>query len=162
MNDKTIIDAAMNYDISDVMERYAEDTRLPTDALAEHEREIKRFLALCAIKPGKIGMRGPLDELWHTFIFFTSSYAKFCRTLGEGFIHHLPERPSKIPQKNGETTSYDHFLVEYEKTFGEEAPVHLWPRPLADGRFDPGCNRCGGYCARTCVAMELGPDEQRY
>ena len=58
-----------------------------------HEREIKRFLALSAINPGKYGMRGPLDELWHTFIIFTSAYANFCRLLGGGFIHHLPETP---------------------------------------------------------------------
>ena len=62
------IKTAMKYDMKAVMGRYAEKTRLPPDVLKEHEREIKRFLALSAINPGKYGMRGPLDELWHTFI----------------------------------------------------------------------------------------------
>jgi hypothetical protein len=45
--------------MSDVMERYAEETRLPPDVLKEHEREIKRFLALNSLYPGRYGMRGP-------------------------------------------------------------------------------------------------------
>ena len=86
-----VLKLAESYDISDVMQRYKDNTRLPDDVLKEHEREIKRFLTLCSVNPGAYGMRGPLDELWHTFIIFTSSYARFCMTLGGDFIHHLPE-----------------------------------------------------------------------
>jgi hypothetical protein len=42
------IKAAMSYDMSAVMDRYAETTRLPAETVREHEREIKRFLAMSA------------------------------------------------------------------------------------------------------------------
>ena len=37
-----IIETAMKYDMTAVMKRYQEKTRLPPDVLKEHEREIKR------------------------------------------------------------------------------------------------------------------------
>lgn len=164
-NEKTI-KAAMSYDMSDVMQRYAEKTRLPPDVLKEHEREIKRFLALSAANPGKYGMRGPLDELWHTFIIFTSSYARFCRLLGGGFIHHLPEPPkkrsakaaSKVPTRN----SYTNFLEDYRKVFKEAPPTHLWPGRLGGEVMDPSCDQCGIHCNQTCAAIVLQPDSRRF
>lgn len=156
------IEIAMKYDMSAVMERYAEETRLPQEALDEHEREIKRFLALCSMNPGRYGMRGPMDELWHTFILFTSSYAEFCRELGGGFIHHLPaspkERRSHDPDKK---SGYVRFLEDYEEAFGEVPPAALWPRP--GGKVaDPSCDQCGIWCAETCAAIEVMPAVQRY
>jgi hypothetical protein len=156
------IRAAMSYDMSAVMDRYAEATRLPAGTLSEHEREIKRFLAMSALNPGKYGMRGPLDELWHTFILFTSSYATFCRRLGGGFIHHLPETPkTKSKQRRRTQTSYASFLSDYRRLFKETPPVHLWPRP-GGPVMDPSCNKCGQFCSQTCVAMELKPPQQRF
>jgi hypothetical protein len=157
------INAAMDFDLRHVMERYAEETRLPSEALKEHEREIRRFLALCAAHPGKYAMRGPLDELWHTFILFTSSYAEFCRVLGGGFIHHLPQSPARSPAKEEQTNnSYLQFLADYEKFLREPPPPHIWPRPLGGPVADPSCDQCGNYCAQTCVAMELLPQTRRY
>jgi hypothetical protein len=154
------IKTAMRYDMKAVMARYAEKTRLPPDVLKEHEREIKRFLALSAINPGKYGMRGPLDELWHTFIIFTSAYANFCRLLGGGFIHHLPETPGRRPSGR-KPSSYSAFLTDYKRTFKEAPPVHLWPRPGGDV-MDPSCDQCGIFCDQTCAAMELMPPQQRF
>jgi hypothetical protein len=159
-NPEQTIKTAMKYDMKAVMGRYAEKTRLPPDVLDEHEREIKRFLALSAINPGKYGMRGPLDELWHTFIIFTSSYANFCRQLGGGFIHHLPETPGRRPTPR-KPSSYAAFLKDYKKTFKEDAPVHLWPRPGGDV-LDPSCDQCGIFCDQTCAAMELMPPQARF
>ena len=157
------IKVAMEYDMTQVMERYAEKTRLPEEVLKEHEREIKRFLALCAANPGKYGMRGPLDELWHTFILFTSSYARFCRLLGGGFIHHLPENPKSKPAKQGRKgSSYLTFLSDYERIFKESPPAHLWPRPHDGSVLDPSCDQCGIWCSQTCAAMELLPEEKRF
>lgn len=158
------IKAAMKYDMTPVMERYAEKTRLPSEVLKEHEREIKRFLALSAANPGKYGMRGPLDELWHTFIVFTSSYAKFCRLLGGGFIHHLPETPKSASAKKQRTnSSYQRFLSDYEKIFKEPPPPHLWPRPLGSSPvLDPSCDQCGIFCSQTCAAIELRPPTKRF
>jgi hypothetical protein len=154
------IKTAMKYDLKAVMTRYSEKTRLPPDVLKEHEREIKRFLALSAINPGKYGMRGPLDELWHTFIIFTSAYADFCRQLGGGFIHHLPETPSRRPSAK-KPSSYSAFLTDYKRIFKEAPPVHLWPRPGGDV-MDPSCDQCGIFCSQTCAAMELRPPQARF
>lgn len=160
-----IITTAMKYDMKAVMARYQEKTRLPADVLKEHEREIKRFLALSAISPGKYGMRGPIDELWHTFILFTSAYARFCQQLGGGFIHHLPGEPTKRGRGTGKSKApetkkspYAIFLEDYEKVFKEPPPAHLWPRPLGGGPvMDPSCNQCGIFCSQTCAAVELMP-----
>jgi hypothetical protein len=159
-----VIAIAMQYDIGPVMERYADETRLPPEALAEHEREIKRFLALSALSPGKYGMRGPLDELWHAFILFTSLYAEFCRQLGGGFIHHLPGEPKgREKQTSGEKTGYMRFLEDYQDVFREEPPAYLWPRPIGrPGVEDPSCDQCGQFCAQTCAAIELEPPTRRY
>lgn len=147
---------AIQFDMSDVLERYAETTRLPPDVLKEHEREIKRFLALASSKPGRYGMRGPLDELWHTFIIFTKKYADFCRVMGVDFIHHLPDRPkASKKEKQKVNNSYVQFLRDYERTFKEEPPAHLWPRPLGDGGRStdlPGCSKCGNTCSHKCLA----------
>jgi hypothetical protein len=160
---KQTIDVAMKYDMAPVMERYAEETRLPPEVLDEHEREIKRFLALSAINPGKYGMRGPMDELWHTFIIFTSSYAEFCRQLGGGFIHHLPATPNgDTEQKREEKSGYVLFLEDYERVFDESPPAHLWPRPRGGEVMDPSCDQCGIWCAETCAAIELMPPAQRF
>jgi hypothetical protein len=158
---KSVVDRAMSYDMSDVMERYAEETRLPPEVLDEHEREIKRFLALSAAQPGKYGMRGPLDELWHTFIIFTSSYARFCESLGGGFIHHLPANPKERKRsKGGKKSSYVVFLEDYERAFREPPPAHVWPRP--GGKVeDPSCDQCGIWCSETCAAIQIEPQEQQ-
>jgi hypothetical protein len=148
--------------MSDVIQRYRENTRLPDEILKEHEREIKRFLAMCSMNPGSYGMRGPLDELWHTFIIFTSSYARFCYELGGDFIHHLPEAPSDtVPKGEATKGSYMNFLKDYERLFGHEAPIEYWPRP-GGGVLSPSCDNCGNYCAETCVAMPIELDVKRY
>lgn len=158
-----VIKLAESYNIADVMQRYKDNTRLPDDVLKEHEREIKRFLVMCSVNPGAYGMRGPLDELWHTFIIFTSLYARFCITLGGDFIHHLPEMPSESGGSKGEGSkgSYMEFLKDYQQAFGEEAPAGLWPRP-SGGVLSPSCDNCGNYCYQTCVAMPTQRDIKRY
>jgi hypothetical protein len=161
------IKTAMKYDMKAVMARYQEKTRLPMDVLGEHEREIKRFLALSAANPGKYGMRGPLDELWHTFILFTSAYARFCQQLGGGFIHHLPGDPGKAgraaKKAKSRKSGYAVFLADYEKVFKEAPPAHLWPRLVGGGTvMDPSCDQCGIFCNQTCAAMELMPVAERY
>ena len=109
--------------------------------LKEHEREIKRFLALSSLYPGRYGMRGPLDELWHTFIIFTSWYARFCKRLGGGFIHHFPKVPSeRVEEPTAKPSSSTWYSRrDYQRFFAEPAPAHLWPRAGGgDIRIRPG------------------------
>lgn len=138
--------------MSDIMERYRKETRFTEDVLREHEREIKRFLVMGSTNPRTYGMRGPLDDLWHTFIIFTKSYMDFCEQLGGEYIHHFPDPPDE-PAEDRELRrgSYLEFLTDYEEIFGEEAPRHIWPRP-ADGVMSPSCGNCGNFCYQTCAA----------
>lgn len=62
--------------------------------IKEVVNEFKKFMAIVVInqKTGKkVEMVSELvDEVWHTFILFTSEYKKFCDTLVGEYIHHEP------------------------------------------------------------------------
>lgn len=139
---RDIIDTAMNFDIKKVMARYIRDNGLTEEVACEHEIEIKRYLAMCAINPkAHYGMRGPIDELWHTFVIFTRDYARFCEEVAGRFIHHIPETGEDRAKGSD---SYARFLNDYEEIFGHPAPAQYWPRPaLLDASAEcQGCNTC--------------------
>jgi hypothetical protein len=76
---EAVVERALSFPMSDVVQRYAKEQRLPLSVGEEHSIELKRYLALCALHPEtSYGMRGPIDEFWHTFIVFTERYASFC------------------------------------------------------------------------------------
>jgi hypothetical protein len=119
---------AMAFPMDPIVVRYMEEQRLPAEVAREHERELKRYLALCALDAdGAYGMNGPVDELWHTFITFTRDYARFCDEVAGCFIHHIPTPPDAGYDADG-AASYQHTLDAYAATFGEEAPPEVWPR----------------------------------
>ena len=142
-----LISKAMSFDMDHIIARYVEDEEVPTTVAEEHERELKRFLALCALNEGpeKYGMRGPVDHLWHTFIMFTKEYHQFCDAVGGRFIHHSPEKKSDAVSEIS-VAHYEKFLSDYKATFGEVAPVHIWPT-VVDGKIEgsdcDGCSGCG-------------------
>jgi hypothetical protein len=142
---------AREFDVGDVLERYAQDTRLPPEVISEHHEELMKFLSMCAACPGKYGMRGPLDGLWHTFIIFTERYANFCECVAGRFIHHFPiNRADKGQPEAGDT--YSVFIQDYAEAFGSEPPLHVWPRPLGKELGWPGCDTCGSACDHKCYA----------
>ena len=160
-----ILARAMSFPMADVLERYAKEQNLPLDITYEHERELKRYLALCAADPASsYGMRGPIDELWHTFILFTEQYSAFCYQVAGRFLHHSPNTSNGKVQATQPGPSiregYVRFLEAYESAYGESPPPHLWPRPMRHenplASFDGcGCTTCscvGGGC--TC-AIEI-------
>ena len=121
-----IIERAMRFDLTVVVARYASDHNVEASVAEETERELRRFLALSAISDEPLGMRGPVDKLWHTFLLFTRPYAKFCSDVAGAYIHHTPTDP-----KNGsDTAAYQRFLDLYEVAYGEPAPSHIWPQPV--------------------------------
>ena len=164
-----IINRAMDFPMNDILRHYALDNELDWETAKEHEREIKRYLALCAINPKvSYGMKGQIDELWHTFIMFTREYQKFCKEVAGGFIHHVPNVPDEFGNKvKSGADSYIKFLTDYEISFGEEAPKHLWPRLpqkhtiAADCGGDiscagcSGCTGCGKY--KPVVSLDSSP-----
>jgi hypothetical protein len=135
----------MDFPMDQVIGRYSKDEGLPLAAAKEHERELKRYLLLCALNPSEhYGMRGPIDKLWHTFLVFTKDYAKFSDEVAGRFLHHDPVVEDV---RNGTSPShYLRTLSDYEQVFGEEAPRHIWPRlhlPLkAATRSGPSGHLC--------------------
>lgn len=56
-----VLEKAMSFQMDDVVQRYAQESDLPLEVARDHERELKRYLALYAINPDKTyGMRGRL------------------------------------------------------------------------------------------------------
>jgi hypothetical protein len=153
---REIIDRAMCFNMEMVVNRYAKEEELPIEVAREHERELKRYLALCALKTdGFYGMRGPIDNLWHTFVTFTKPYFDFCDRVGSGYIHHFPNVPIEEGATTGErgtniADAYKQFLCDYESYFGEVAPAHLWPRPMPTESSEYQGAGCG--CGCRCIA----------
>lgn len=164
MTQQEIIDAAMCFDMGKVTERYSRDHDIPLNEALAHEKELKRFLALAVIHTGHpLGMRGQVDELWHTFIFFTKEYFDFCGSLGSKYIHHVPETGDEPVSGD----DYSTMLALYEKTFGEKPPEDIWPiLSRGDGpsaaicsascRGCGSCSSCGSGCA-GCSRCSTGP-----
>lgn len=127
-----VIEAAMNYPFAHVVERYSKEHDVPKEVALEHARELKRYLALSALFPEKMyGMVGTVDKLWHTFIMFTQDYMDFCNKVNKRYIHHDPESLDADETESNKTfESYHCFLEDYKVVFGEEPPVHIWPRPI--------------------------------
>ena len=122
-----IIESVMAFPLEDVLKKYSIQHSIPIEIAREHEREIKRFLALCILNPkSEYGMRGPIDEIWHTFILFTKKYHDFCNNIAGFYIHHFPSVPG---DKSSDEKPYLKFLKDYKDTFGEEAPSRYWSSP---------------------------------
>lgn len=154
-NKEEMIRKAMEYPIDKVIFRYRQDTGLSEKEGRRHERELKRFMALSAVTDRGYGMRGPIDNLWHTFILFTHIYENFCRAVAGRFIHHFPnirnyDGPGKPPLDLG-NTDYVRFLQDYEATFGERPEPPYWPEAQGlgtDGFFAVNCTTDD--CANGC------------
>lgn len=148
MEQATILREAMRFDIDIIRARYANEHALSDGTAREHERELKRFLAMCAIAPRKrYAMRGPIDAFWHTFLLFTQTYAHFCTHVAGRFIHH---RPREMDPDSGapDREAHEEFKTDYQALFGEVPSNHLWPSPpLEPG---PSGAQCYPRCASPC------------
>jgi hypothetical protein len=141
---KQTIQWGMAFPMEVITQRYSRDHGIPIKVARTHEQEIKRFLILCALNTDMpYAMRGPMDNIWHTFLMFTKDYMSFCEGLAGGFIHHVPaDVDEDSPDESKER--YLQFLVDYEAEFGEAPPEHLWPRPEVSSK---GCYpKCGKPC----------------
>ena len=145
------IAAAMAFPMDHVVRRYAKDHGLPLEVAKEHEVELKKYLALCALHPGGgYGMSRVIDELWHTFIWFTGDYHRFCNKVAGRYLHHQPATEEDLV--NGKNLEdYSRTLSDYRSYFGEPS-VHLWPVPTVAKTDESSCNRChlGPSCGAKC------------
>jgi hypothetical protein len=120
------VPVALAFRLDSVIRRHTMDHGIDQPQATRVERELKRFLVLCAQEDA--GFFSPplaVDQLWHTFLLFTYEYAEFCATLGGGFIHHRPfddsnGRPPVIRR------SRHALFAAYERTFGEGPPADIW------------------------------------
>ena len=150
---------AMAFPMDAIVERYREEQQLPAEVAREHERELKRFLVLCALDPdAPYGMNGPVDELWHTFITFTRDYAGFCDDVAGHFIHHVPTLPGAHPGADG-IDGYARMLDAYEETFGEAPPREAWPARRASAPSGNSCTRAphGDQCSPVTSGSACSP-----
>lgn len=161
VSQETIIKRAMDFDMSKPGLRYAKDYDVDEELAKRHVLELKRYLVLCSLHPrAAYGMRGPVDDLWHTFIFYTKDYWAFCEAVNGRYIHHVPEDPDAAPSKS----NYADMLAAYKIVFREDPPADIWP-PVG-GTADQGpaaricsnsCQGCGGgdpSCGPGCVGCD--------
>lgn len=93
-NRKIDIQKAMDYPLSAVIERYQQNYNVSLEDAKKHERELKRYLIMCAESDTHYWMFSPeIDNLWHTFILFTKEYEFYCKEILGKFIHHNPRDP---------------------------------------------------------------------
>jgi hypothetical protein len=148
-NKVKIIETVMSFPMDDLLRKYCMEHSLPIETAREHEREIKRFLALSVINSStKYVMSGPMDELWHSFILFTKNYHEFCYLVAGHYIHHVPSVPNDKPN---DFRGYTQLLQDYKVLFGEEPPTQYWPRPQkesasAENSVFHNTNSCSPHC----------------
>lgn len=167
-----VIAIADQFPMERIIDRYARDYDVTRGTAERHARELRRFLVLCAMNPDRrYGMRGNVDDIWHTFLIYSRDYADFCEKVAGTFIHHVPEEDSDggdDSRRLESRESYDRTLSDYQTTFGESPPEDIWPRlSLANkvtgseacgtscrgcGR---GCSSCGHGC-RGCTSCRSG------
>lgn len=132
----------MAFDLDDVKSSYAKRYGLTAKQVNLHERELKRFLALCAANPEACyGMFSDVDNLWHEFICHTPKYQVFCAEIVGRFLHHIPTSSdvaqAAVPEG---PTPRQQTIADYQKYFGAMDPS-LWRinDPL---RADDCCSIC--------------------
>lgn len=97
---------AQTVDLSAVTARYARDYEATPEQAALMQQECTRYLVLCAIYPGELGMNGPVDDYWHTLIVHTVDYARFCELVAGRFIHHVPN-PVTSSKKSADCSCHE-------------------------------------------------------
>jgi hypothetical protein len=95
------LEEVLRYQNDEVVDRFSRDNGIPEADAKEIFLETKRWLWLCADEMARsgdgIGEKIPLlsearviDLMWHTFLLFTSDYARFCQKYFGFFVHHQP------------------------------------------------------------------------
>jgi len=147
---REIVKIAENYDISKIRKRYMKDFSISEEKAMQHEIELKRFLLICGLFEGPIGMRGEIDEFWHTFLIFTGEYQRFCKKIAGFFIHHSPNDDDT--PREARYLAARRFDAAYLVTFG--VPPHERGWPALGESTDTMCMcGCGGPCG-GCMCME--------
>ena len=109
----------MAYENEKLLQRYILDYGISRDVAERCFTELKRFLIVCAMKPGYKVTSQPIDSMWHTFLLFTKQYKDFCEEYLGRFINHEPFEEAR-PHSYYETKS---FALDFFGSVDEE----FWP-----------------------------------
>jgi hypothetical protein len=121
-----IIEKAMAFKMTHVVERFRRQEGVPELQALELERELKRYLAMCAIYPRiTFPMDGPVDKLWHVFLAHTADYRRFCDSVAGRMIHHWPAEGSN--GRGARRADTEIFVRIYEELFGALPSSNIWP-----------------------------------
>jgi len=144
------LEHVFGFPLDHVRARYQREHGVSPEVATLHERELKRYLLLCAKHPALGFPISPvIDELWHEFILHTRDYAAFCDLLAGGFIHHVPARQGD--SRAAAVEQYHALLLLYEEEFGDLPPSDVWPRVVADETLVPGLAAVG-----DCRSPQVG------
>jgi hypothetical protein len=115
----------------------------------EVEREYRRFIRLVVAQPNhRLGMCGPVDELWHEHILDTVDYVSFCHEACGNYLHHVPRA-----SRDDSGSSYLQTLALLREWFGE-INWRVWPSP--DSAASSCCSQCThGDIAPSKCALDL-------
>lgn len=124
--------------MSDIRLRMKKENLTITDIfLDELETEYKRFMSLRFFYPQETMPVSPIvDEIWHTYILFTSDYVKMAHSVGEIYLHHR----LIVSQKDvlELTPLYEkNTLKRYSEIYGKPTP-EFWTE-------DCVCGSCSSY-----------------
>ncbi len=124
---ETIIDKTFAFPLSKIVTRFKKDHNVNDSDVTLYEKELRRFLILCALYPQEnVGMYSkPVDELWHTFITYTKEYKQFCKEVAGRFIHHVPNE-NDLQSNDSQPSDYTTFARYYQMTFNEAPSKHVW------------------------------------
>lgn len=112
-----LVTRVLSYEHPELIERLKRELRLTVaDAQALFE-DLKRFLALCGLRPdGEFVPTPTIDAAWHNFILYTRDYAAFCDEMFGQFLHH---RPKSYFTTETHEQEFAETLVFAGKVFGE-------------------------------------------
>jgi hypothetical protein len=96
----------------------------PNAALLEY----LRFAYLAWTDPQGATPSKIVDEIWHSHILFTRSYARFCQETRGELLHHDPGGGEADEERFRQ--AYRRTVLRYEDEFGPP-PEAYWPRPAA-------------------------------
>ncbi len=102
-----------------LIQRHAQDHEVTLTTAEERFAELKKFMTVCAMKPGPKISSPQVDLMWHSFLLYTKDYAQFCSAYLGRFINHAPFEESN-PQ------AYLDTRTTVEAVFGP-LDARLWP-----------------------------------
>jgi hypothetical protein len=88
----TRIDGIVGWQSRQIVDRYARTFGRTDDESQACFEAWKQFMAVSAVRGGGNSVpSGPIDEMWHTALVFTSTYREFCDEYVGRFVDHNPQ-----------------------------------------------------------------------